>query len=143
MRILSTKSCTKGAFKKFLFNYLPINILAVIGNYDQLRELTEKFSIPFYCLPAENITCETHEKQIEELINSYSPDCLILAKFILILTSSFSEKFHKQIINIHHSFLPAFIGANPCKQAYQRRVKIIGATAHFVTDDLDEGPIIF
>lgn len=125
------------------FKDLPFNILAVIGNHDILRDLTEKFNIPFHHLPTENIPRAEHEKQIEELVKSYSPEYLILAKFMRILTSEFTTKFNKKIINIHHSFLPAFIGANPYKQAYQRGVKIIGATAHFVTDDLDEGPIIF
>ena len=143
--ILVTKEhhCLSDLLIRNQFKDLPFNILAVIGNHDTLRELTEKFNIPFHYLPAENITREFHEKQMEEIINGYSPDYLILAKFMRILTSTFSEKFHKKIVNIHHSFLPAFIGANPYKQAYQRGVKIIGATAHFVTDDLDEGPIIF
>ena len=143
--VLVTKEhhCLSDLLIRNQFQDLPFNISAVIGNHDTLRELTEKFNIPFHYLPAENITREAHEKQMEELINGYSPDYLILAKFMRILTSTFSETFHKKIINIHHSFLPAFIGANPYKQAHQRGVKIIGATAHFVTDDLDEGPIIF
>ena len=143
--VLVTKEhhCLSDLLIRNQFKDLPFNISAVIGNHDTLRELTEKFNIPFHYIPAENITREAHEKQMEELINGYSPDYLILAKFMRILTSTFSETFHKKIINIHHSFLPAFIGANPYKQAHQRGVKIIGATAHFVTDDLDEGPIIF
>ena len=143
--VLVTKEhhCLSDLLIRNQFKDLPFNISAVIGNHDTLRELTEKFNIPFHYLPAENITRETHEKQMEELINGYFPDYLILAKFMRILTPTFSETFHKKIINIHHSFLPAFIGANPYKQAHQRGVKIIGATAHFVTDDLDEGPIIF
>ena len=143
--VLVTKEhhCLSDLLIRNQFKDLPFNISAVIGNYDTLRELTEKFNIPFHYIPAENITREAHEKQMEELINGYSPDYLILAKFMRILTPTFSETFHKKIINIHHSFLPAFIGANPYKQAHQRGVKIIGATAHFVTDELDEGPIIF
>ena len=143
--VLVTKEhhCLSDLLIRNQFKDLPFNISAVIGNHDTLRELTEKFNIPFHYIPAENITREAHEKQMEELINGYSPDYLILAKFMRILTPTFSETFHKKIINIHHSFLPAFIGANPYKQAHQRGVKIIGATAHFVTDDLDEGPIIF
>ena len=143
--VLVTKEhhCLSDLLIRNQFKDLPFNISAVIGNHDTLRELTEKFNIPFHYIPAENITREAHEKQMEELINGYSPDYLILAKFMRILTPTFSKKFHKKIINIHHSFLPAFIGANPYKQAHQRGVKIIGATAHFVTDDLDEGPIIF
>ncbi|MES2520692.1 MAG: formyltetrahydrofolate deformylase, partial [Bacteroidota bacterium] len=143
--VLVTKEhhCLSDLLIRNQFKDLPFNILAVVGNHDILRDLTEKFNIPFHHLPAENITRAEHEKQIEELVKSYSPDYLILAKFMRILTSEFTAKFNKKIVNIHHSFLPAFIGANPYKQAYQRGVKIIGATAHFVTDDLDEGPIIF
>lgn len=143
--VLVTKEhhCLSDLLIRNQFKDLPFNILAVVGNHDILRDLTEKFNIPFHHLPAENITRAEHEKQIEELVKSYLPDYLILAKFMRILTSEFTTKFSKKIINIHHSFLPAFIGANPYKQAYQRGVKIIGATAHFVTDDLDEGPIIF
>lgn len=143
--VLVTKEhhCLSDLLIRNQFKDLPFNILAVIGNHDILRDLTEKFNIPFHYLPAENITRAEHEKQIEELVKSYSPDYLILAKFMRILTSEFTAKFSKKIVNIHHSFLPAFIGANPYKQAYQRGVKIIGATAHFVTNDLDEGPIIF
>jgi formyltetrahydrofolate deformylase len=143
--VLVTKEhhCLSDLLIRNQFKDLPFNILAVVGNHDILRDLTEKFNIPFHHLPAENITRAEHEKQIEELVKSYSPDYLILAKFMRILTSEFTTKFNKRIVNIHHSFLPAFIGANPYKQAYQRGVKIIGATAHFVTDDLDEGPIIF
>jgi formyltetrahydrofolate deformylase len=77
-----------------------------------------------------------------EIIEKYNPDLIILAKFMRILTPNFVEKYPNKIINIHHSFLPAFIGANPYKQAYKRGVKIIGATAHFVNNDLDDGPII-
>ncbi|MBP6384983.1 MAG: formyltetrahydrofolate deformylase [Pseudarcicella sp.] len=125
------------------FGDLPFNILAVIGNHETLKCLTEKFNIPFHYLPAENIDRNLHETQITEIINQYSPDYILLAKFMRILSTEFTSQFSRKIINIHHSFLPAFIGANPYRQAFERGVKIIGATAHFVTDDLDEGPIIF
>lgn len=143
--VLVTKEhhCLSDLLIRNEFKDLPFNILAVIGNHEVLRPLTEKFNIPFHYIPAEGITRVEHEKKMEELVKSYSPDYLILAKFMRILTPEFTEKFSKKVVNIHHSFLPAFIGANPYKQAYQRGVKIIGATAHFVTDDLDEGPIIF
>ena len=78
-----------------------------------------------------------------EKINEFEPELIVLAKYMRILTSKFVNTYPKRVLNIHHSFLPAFIGANPYKQAYERGVKIIGATAHYVTDDLDEGPIIF
>jgi formyltetrahydrofolate deformylase len=83
-----------------------------------------------------------YEAEMIKVIETYNPDYLVLAKFMRILSPSFVSKFNAKIINIHHSFLPAFIGANPYKQAYERGVKLIGATAHIVTNDLDEGPII-
>jgi len=119
-----------------------INIKCVIANRDNLKDLVEKFNIPFYYINADDMDRVTHENKMIEVINQYNPDLIILAKFMRILTPNFVEKFPNKIINIHHSFLPAFIGANPYKQAYKRGVKIIGATAHFVNNDLDDGPII-
>ena len=128
------------------FNDLPFNILGIISNYDSLRELVEKFGITYHFIPAFGTELEArinHEAEIIKILSLYDFDHLILAKFMRILTSDFTEKYRGKLINIHHSFLPAFIGANPYRQAHERGVKIIGATAHFVTDDLDEGPIIF
>lgn len=125
------------------FKDLNFNILAVIGNYENLRELAEKFDISFHYISAENTTRDEHENLIKETLKHYEFDYLVLAKFMRILSSDFVADFKGKIINIHHSFLPAFIGANPYKQAFERGVKIIGATAHFVTNDLDEGPIIY
>lgn len=125
------------------FKDLNFNILAVIGNYENLRELTEKFLIPFHYISTENITRDEHENLIKEILQNYEFDYVVLAKFMRILSSDFVSNFKGEIINIHHSFLPAFIGASPYKQAFERGVKIIGATAHFVTNDLDEGPIIY
>lgn len=125
------------------FQDLNYNILAVIGNHENLKDFTEKFNIPFHFTPTENVSREEHEKLMKETLKNYDFDYLILAKFMRILSSDFIADFRGKIINIHHSFLPAFIGANPYKQAFERGVKIIGATAHFVTDDLDEGPIIY
>lgn len=121
---------------------LNANIKAVIANHDYLKDLVEKFGIPFHCISAENMSREEHEDLVIEQINEYNPELIVLAKYMRILTSKFVETFPRKVLNIHHSFLPAFIGANPYKQAYQRGVKIIGATAHYVTDDLDEGPIV-
>ncbi|QDF29149.1 formyltetrahydrofolate deformylase [Halarcobacter anaerophilus] len=121
---------------------LDANIKAVIANHDYLRDLVEKFDIPFHCISADDMEREAHEDLVIEKIKEYSPDIIVLAKYMRILTPKFVENFPKQVLNIHHSFLPAFIGANPYKQAHHRGVKIIGATAHYVTDDLDEGPII-
>ncbi len=121
---------------------LEANIVAVIGNRDNLKELVERFSIPFIKISAEDKSREEHEALVIEELKNYSFDYIVLAKYMRILTPNFVANYLGKIINIHHSFLPAFIGANPYKQAYERGVKIIGATAHFVTNDLDEGPII-
>lgn len=121
---------------------LDIAISAVVSNRESLRDLSEKFSIPFIYVPSDNLEREEHEQRIIEVIKKYRCDYIILAKYMRILTPYFVEHFPNKIINIHHSFLPAFIGANPYKQAHERGVKIIGATSHFVNNDLDEGPII-
>ncbi|MFW5607605.1 MAG: formyltetrahydrofolate deformylase, partial [Campylobacter hyointestinalis] len=114
----------------------------VVANHDTLKPLVEKFDIPFNLVSAENLSREEHENAVLEVLKKYKFDYMVLAKYMRILSPFFVSNFPKKIINIHHSFLPAFIGANPYKQAFERGVKIIGATAHFVTDDLDEGPII-
>lgn len=122
---------------------LEANILAVVSNYDKLESLVEKFNIPYITISHEGLEREEHEQKIIECINSYeSVDYIVLAKYMRILTPKFVKAFDEKIMNIHHSFLPAFIGANPYKQAFERGVKIIGATAHFVNNNLDEGPII-
>ena len=124
-------------------NQLAANIVAVISNHDLLRPLCEHFKLPFYHISAENITREEHEEKILSTLAKFeSLDYIVLAKYMRILSANFTRQFSNKIINIHHSFLPAFIGANPYKQAYERGVKIIGATAHFVNENLDEGPII-
>ena len=127
---------------RYIDGELNANIKAVIGNHDYLKDLVEKFDIPFHCISAEGMEREDHERLVIEQINEYDPELIVLAKYMRILTPAFVETFPKQVLNIHHSFLPAFIGANPYKQAHHRGVKIIGATAHYVTNDLDEGPII-
>jgi formyltetrahydrofolate deformylase len=121
---------------------LDANILAVIGNHNNLADLTGRFNISFHHVPAEGLTREAHEQKVMAIIDKYDPDFIVLAKYMRILNPAFVSHYHNKLINIHHSFLPAFIGANPYKQAFERGVKIIGATAHFVTDNLDEGPII-
>ncbi len=122
---------------------LEANILGVISNYDTLEPLVSKFGIPYVCVSHEGLDRAEHEEKIlAELAKFENIDYIVLAKYMRILTPRFVENFENKIINIHHSFLPAFIGANPYKQAYDRGVKIIGATAHFVNNNLDEGPII-
>jgi formyltetrahydrofolate deformylase len=122
---------------------MPIDIVGVIGNYDILEDLAQKFNVPFYTVSHEGLTREEHEEKILELMKTMEFDYVVLAKFMRVLTPNFVNSFKEgTLINIHHSFLPAFIGAKPYQQAFDRGVKIIGATAHFVTNNLDEGPII-
>jgi len=122
---------------------LEANILAVVSNYDKLESLVSKFDIPYVTVSHQGLERADHETKIIEVIKQYEDvDYIVLAKYMRILTPMFVATFQDKIINIHHSFLPAFIGANPYRQAYDRGVKIIGATAHFVNDNLDEGPII-
>ncbi|MFZ1751339.1 MAG: formyltetrahydrofolate deformylase [Saprospiraceae bacterium] len=142
--VLVTKEhhCISELLIRHHFGELNANILAVIGNHNSLAELVGRFDVPFFHIPADDIAREEHESLVLEKIAHFTPDYIVLAKYMRILTSDFVKHFPNKIINIHHSFLPAFIGANPYKQAFQRGVKIIGATAHFVNEDLDEGPII-
>jgi len=122
---------------------LEANILAVVSNYDSLESLVQKFDIPYFTVSHEGLERAEHETKILECLAQFENlDYIVLAKYMRILTPRFVEKYEDKIINIHHSFLPAFIGANPYKQAYDRGVKIIGATSHFVNNNLDEGPII-
>jgi len=127
---------------RYIGGELNANIKAVISNHDELRDLVEKFDIPYHFVDSDDLDREAHEQNVMEQIDVYNPDIIVLAKYMRILTSEFVNAYPHQVLNIHHSFLPAFIGANPYKQAHHRGVKIIGATAHYVTDDLDEGPII-
>lgn len=122
---------------------LEANILAVISNYDDLESLVSKFEIPFITISHVDLGRAEHESKILEALSIFKDiDYIVLAKYMRILTPRFVQAYEDKIINIHHSFLPAFIGANPYKQAYDRGVKIIGATSHFVNNNLDEGPII-
>lgn len=142
--ILATKEhhCVGDLVLRHHYGELDANINAIISNHDILRELADNFNIPFHFISHEKIERSEHEDKITAAIEMYSPDYIILAKYMRILSGNFVSRFQNKMINIHHSFLPAFIGANPYQKAHSRGVKIIGATAHFVTEDLDEGPII-
>ncbi|MBI1780694.1 MAG: formyltetrahydrofolate deformylase [Sphingobacteriales bacterium] len=142
--VLVTKEhhCLSDILIRNHFKTLGATLQCVIGNHEVLHDICKRFAIPFHFVSHKNISKEKFESDIQLVINQYNADYLVLAKFMRILSPAFVEKFPMRIINIHHSFLPAFIGANPYKQAYERGVKLIGATSHFVTNDLDEGPII-
>lgn len=122
-------------------NELNIDIPFVISNHDTVGECVEHYGIPFYHMPLTNDNKSVQEKNILSIVKEKT-DFLVLARYMQILSESFVESYDKPIINIHHSFLPSFKGANPYRQAYERGVKLIGATAHYVTGQLDEGPII-
>ncbi len=142
--LLVTKEyhCLGDLLVRHHFGELQANIVAVISNHDILQEFTEKFKLPFFHVPAEGLEKPEHEEKILSIINQYNPEYLVLAKYMRIFTPNFTLHFPHRIINIHHSFLPAFVGARPYAQAHMRGVKMIGATAHFITENLDEGPII-
>lgn len=142
--VLVTKEfhCLADLLVRGHFKTLGANVKCVIGNHELLREFAEKLDIPFFYVDHQNKTKENFEKEIIQLLSNYHLDYIVLAKFMRILSPEFIDQYPNKIINIHHSFLPAFIGASPYKQAFERGVKIIGATAHFVTNNLDEGPII-
>ena len=121
---------------------LPCIIPCVISNHDDLRKITEQFNIPFHFLPVSPDNKIEQEKEIRQLMVNEKIDLLVLARYMQILSREFVEHYPGEIINIHHGFLPAFKGKSPYRQAWDRGVKMIGATAHYVTADLDEGPII-
>ena len=121
---------------------LPVTITAVVSNHEELRSLVEPYGIPFHHLPVTSESKPEQEAQLESLITETATDFVVLARYMQILSDEFCQRYPSRIINIHHSFLPGFKGARPYQQAYNRGVKLIGATAHFVTSDLDEGPII-
>lgn len=121
---------------------MPIEIAGVVGNRDSLRPLVERFELPFVHVDHEGLAREEHERRLAEAVAALTPEFLVLAKYMRILSPSFVARYPRRMLNIHHSFLPAFVGARPYQQAFERGVKIVGATAHFVTDDLDEGPIV-
>lgn len=121
---------------------LPVDIVAVVSNHENMRDLTEWYQLPFYYFPVTADTKQQQEQKIHDLYLSERADCLVLARYMQILSDDFCQQLAGRAINIHHSFLPGFKGAKPYHQAYDRGVKLIGATAHYVTADLDEGPII-
>ncbi|WP_096202629.1 formyltetrahydrofolate deformylase [Bacillus sp. FJAT-45350] len=134
--------CLMELLWKWRSGELQVDIPLVISNHLDSQQAVESYGIPFYHIPVTKDTKQEAEVQATKLLQEHNVDFIVLARYMQILTSDFVEQFPNQIINIHHSFLPAFIGANPYKRAFDRGVKLIGATAHYVTNDLDEGPII-
>jgi formyltetrahydrofolate deformylase len=121
---------------------LPVRIEAVVANHDCLRSLVERFDVPFHHVSHEGVSRGDHEALLLEAIARHVPEYVVLARYMRVLSEGAIGHYADRIVNIHHSFLPAFAGASPYKQAHERGVKLIGATAHFVTAELDAGPII-
>ncbi len=121
---------------------IKCEIPLIISNHPDLEYVADQFKIPFYCLPVRKENKQEQEQQVIALLKKHHIDLVVLARYMQILTSDFITPYAGRIINIHHAFLPAFQGANPYLRAYQRGVKMIGATAHYATEDLDQGPII-
>ncbi len=121
---------------------LPVDIVGVVGNHDTLRDLAEFYGKPFVHIPVTADTKPDAEAALLALVEEWDVELVVLARYMQILSPELSQALHGRAINIHHSFLPSFKGARPYYQAHDRGVKLIGATAHYVTADLDEGPII-
>ena len=121
---------------------LACEVAMVVSNHADAEPIARHFDLPFHHLPVTPDTKAAQEAQAIALIDGANIDLIVLARYMQILSSGFVEKYSARIINIHHSFLPAFVGANPYRQAYVKGVKLIGATSHYVTADLDQGPII-
>lgn len=119
-----------------------VKIPLIISNHEDLRPVAERFNIPFYCFPVTKDNKKEVEAKEMELLREHDVSIVVLARYMQVVSEDFIRAYPNQIINIHHSFLPAFPGAKPYHSAYRRGVKIIGATSHYVTTDLDEGPII-
>jgi formyltetrahydrofolate deformylase len=128
--------------ERFKEGSIDCNIKMIISNHDKLRHIADMFKVPFHYLPVTKETKLQQEADVVKLLDSNEIDLVIMARYMQILSSDFINHYPERIINIHHSFLPAFQGADPYKKAYERGVKLIGATAHYATEDLDEGPII-
>lgn len=134
--------CLNDLLHRYKANTLPVEIPAVISNHTDFKDLIEWHHIPFYYLPVEQGKKAEQEAQVLEVVERHRIDVVVLARYMQILSADLCVKLAGKAINIHHSFLPSFKGAKPYTQAFDRGVKLIGATAHYVTTDLDEGPII-
>lgn len=134
--------CLYDILGRYSAGELPMEIPVIISNHEDLKSVAERFSIPFHHVPFTKEIKEQGEQAQLDLLQQYGIDFIVLARYMQIITPNLIAKYKNNIINIHHSFLPAFPGAKPYHSAFKRGVKIIGATSHYVTEGLDEGPII-
>lgn len=134
--------CLYDILARYSAGELDCEIPLIISNHETLRSAAERFGIPYHCFPITKETKEAQEAREMELLVQHDISFIVLARYMQIISENMIKSFDGRIINIHHSFLPAFVGAKPYHQAWERGVKIIGATSHYVTADLDAGPII-
>lgn len=134
--------CLNDLLYRYRLGYLPIEIPAIVSNHRDFYQLAAWHNVPFHYLPVTADTKQAQEERLLEIIGEERVDLVVLARYMQVLSPSLCAKLEGRAINIHHSFLPSFRGAKPYHQAYARGVKLIGATAHYVTSGLDEGPII-
>ena len=134
--------CLNDILHKWKIGVLPIDIKAVVSNHDDLRGIADRHGLAYHYLPVSKETKPQQEAAFAKVIDDNDADLVVLARYMQVLSDAFSSRLSGKCINIHHSFLPSFKGARPYHQAHARGVKLIGATAHYVTQDLDEGPII-
>ncbi len=137
-----TDHCLLELLWRYRGGELPIQIPLVISNHEALRKDVESFGIPFHVFPVTAATKVQQEEAVRALLREHEIELVVMARYMQILSGAFIAEYPSRIINIHHSFLPAFAGADPYGRAFERGVKIIGATAHYATEELDEGPII-
>ncbi|MBJ3775082.1 formyltetrahydrofolate deformylase [Acuticoccus mangrovi] len=142
LMVSKTGHCLNDLLYRWRIGQLPMDLVAVASNHEDWRKRVEAEGIPFHFLPITADTKADQEAQLLELVEKEGVELIILARYMQILSDALSRRLEGRVINIHHSFLPSFKGAKPYHQAHARGVKIIGATAHYVTPDLDEGPII-
>ncbi|WP_282014167.1 formyltetrahydrofolate deformylase [Marinifilum flexuosum] len=134
--------CLQEILWRYNMNEYEIEIPLIISNHPDLKHIADAHNIPYHVFPITKENKQEQEAKEIALLKEHDIDLVVLARYMQVLSPSFIEAYRNKIINIHHSFLPGFVGGNPYKQAYERGVKMIGATSHFVTEDLDEGPII-
>lgn len=142
LMVSQTGHCLNDLLFRMKSGTLPVEIPAIVSNHDDFAALAASYGIPFHHLPVNNATRSQQERTLLELVAHENIDLVVLARYMQILSAETCRVLEGRAINIHHSFLPSFKGARPYHQAYERGVKLIGATAHYVTTDLDEGPII-
>lgn len=142
LMVTRASHCAYDLLLRELEGELKCDIPLIIGNHDDLEDMARQFDKPFYHLPITKDTKPQQEAEIKKLLAEYQIDLVVMARYMQILSEQFVQEMAGRVINIHHGFLPAFQGARPYHQAYERGVKIIGATAHYATAELDEGPII-